>query len=102
MGAAMVKTKTPGIYKRGGRYVVTYKVNGRQRKESARTYEEARRLKSARVADRDRGELHEESRIRFRAYAEEWIERYQGRAGSFRESTREEYRRCLDQYAYPY
>jgi hypothetical protein len=33
-------------------------------------------LKRGREADRDRGEFQEQSRIKFRAYAEEWIERY--------------------------
>ena len=33
----MVKSKTPGVYKRGGRYVVLYGAGGRQVKDSART-----------------------------------------------------------------
>ena len=36
MMAAMEKTKTPGIFKRGSRYVVVYYAAGKQRKESAR------------------------------------------------------------------
>lgn len=103
MAAPMEKTRHPGIFKRGNRYVVVYKVDGRQRKESARTLDEARRLKAARTADRDRGELHEHSRIKFRAYAEEWIERYQGNGRrGFTQNTRDEYRRDLDRYAFPY
>jgi integrase len=99
----MERTNTPGIYKRGSRYVVVYKVDGRQRKESARTYAEARRLKSSREADRDRGDLHQQSRVKFREYAEEWVERHQGRGGrGFRDATRDEYRRALEQYAYPF
>ena len=43
MAARMEKTKTPGIFKRGGRYVFSYRVNGRQRWDSCRTLEEARR-----------------------------------------------------------
>jgi len=99
----MVKTKHPGIFKRGSRYVVTFKVDGRQRKESARTLDEARRLKSARMADRDRGEFQELSRVKFRDYAEEWIERYQGNGRrGFTEHTRDDYRRDLKRYAFPF
>src|SRR3954454_6983102 len=79
MAAPMVKTKYPGIYKRGSRYVVRYRVNGEHKSESARTLDEARRLQQARRTDIDRGEFHERSRVTFRAYADEWIDRYQGR-----------------------
>lgn len=104
MAAAMEKTKTPGIFRRGGRYVVVYRDHeGRQRKESARTYDEARKLKAARTADVARGEFAAISRDRFGEYALEWVERYQGtgRRG-FRESTREDYRARLTAFAVPY
>jgi integrase len=104
MAAKMERVKNhPGIYRRGSRYVVVYKVDGRQRKESARTLDEARRLKSARTTDRDRGEFQEQSRVPLREYAEEWIERYQGNGRrGFTENTRDEYRRDLKRYAYPF
>ncbi len=103
MGAPMVKTKTPGIFQRGSRYVVVYRVNGRQRKETVRTYDEARRLKRAREAARDAGEFQELSRVKFAVYAREWIERYHGTGSrGFREETRDEYRRDLERYAVPY
>lgn len=97
----LVRTKTPGVYRRGRSYVVIYRAGGRQRKEFARTLDEARRIKRERETDRDRGELQERTTITLRAYLEEWVERYrgQGRRG-FRESTREEYRRLLTRYAY--
>jgi hypothetical protein len=96
----MVKTKHPGIYKRGGRYVVIFYVDGKQRKEAARTLDEARKLKARREADVERGEFNERSRVTLHTYAREWIVRYQGRGRrGFREDTREEYRRMLDQYA---
>jgi len=63
MAAPLVKTRTPGIFKRGSRYVFSYRVNGRQRWESCRTLEEARRAKSARHTDIGRGEFEERSRI---------------------------------------
>lgn len=103
MAAPMEKTRHPGIFKRGSRYVVVYKVDGRQHKESARTLDEARRLKAARMADRDRGEFQELSRVKFRDYADEWIDRYQGNGRrGFTENTRDEYRRDLERYAFPF
>ena len=35
MAAKLEKTKTPGIFKRGSRYVFSYRVNGKQKWESA-------------------------------------------------------------------
>src|SRR5918997_1633656 len=102
MAAPMEKTRHAGIYKRGSRYVVTYRDGrGRPRKESSRTLGEAQRLKAARTADVARGEFHEQTRVRFRDYAEEWVERHHGRKG-FRESTRDDYRRDLRRYAFPF
>ena len=102
MSARMMKTRHPGIFKRGSRYIVVYYVAGRQKKESTRTLEEARKLKAARQADVARGEFQEATRLTFREYASEWVDRYQGRGRGFRESTRGEYRRLLENYAIPY
>lgn len=104
MAAKLEKTRHPGIYKRGGRYAVIFRDgDGRQRQLSARTLDEARKMKAARTADVARGEFHPASRDTFREYSEAWVERYQGtgRRG-FRESTREDYRRMLRDFAYPY
>jgi integrase len=50
-----------------------------------------------------RGEFQAESRRSFREYATEWVERYQGRGRpGFRESTRDDYRRLLNAYAFEY
>lgn len=104
MPATLKKTKSPGIYKRGSRYAVTYRDSeGRQRQESARTLDEARRIKAQRSAAVASGEHHTASRIKFRDYAEEWVKRYQGRGRrGFRESTRDDYRRDLRRYVLPY
>lgn len=59
----LVKTKTPGIYKRGKSYVVIYRAGGKQRKEFARTLDEARRIKRERETDRDRGEFQERTAV---------------------------------------
>jgi len=105
----LVKTKTPGVFRRiDGHgevvgYVAVIRVAGRQRKRNARTYEEARRIKRESETDRDRGELQERPTVAFLRYLGEWVERYrgQGRRG-FRENTRDEYRRLIDNYAQPY
>jgi len=97
----MEKTRHPGIYRRGSRYAFSYRHNGSQRWESFRTFDAARKAKRAREAARDTGELHEQSRVSFREFAEEWVERHYGRRG-FRESTRDDYRRDLRRYAFPF
>ena len=105
----LVKTKTPGVFKRvdgKGRtigYACVYRSGTRQRKRHARTYEEAKRIKRESETDRDRGELQERSAITLRRYLDEWVGRYrgQGRRG-FRETTREEYRRLIRAYAHPF
>lgn len=102
MPAKLEKTRTPGVYKRGGRYVVVYYAEGRQRRESAPNYEGARKLKAAREADVARGEFHEQSRTSLAEYALEWVDRYQGRGRGFRESTRDNYRSDLTRYAIPW
>ncbi len=105
----LVKTKTPGVFKRvdgDGQvvgYVSIFRAAGKQRKRYARTYDEARRAKREGETDRDRGELQERTTITFLRYLDEWVERYrgQGRRG-FREGTRDEYRRLIANYAHRY
>ena len=94
----LVKTKTPGIYRRGGRYVVVWKHRGRQHKQSFRTYSEAREAKGRRQS----GERRPQSRIGFEDYFRQWIEGYAGRTErGFSETTRVEYRRPIEQHALP-
>jgi integrase len=118
MAAPMEKTRTPGIFKRGGRYVVTFRdATGRQRKESAPTYDAARTLKRKRDQQSRDGETHTPKReqLTLAAYAcelygadlerEEGGEpekgRYQGRRGAVRDSTRADYRRDIEAYWLP-
>jgi integrase len=101
MAAPLERTRHPGIYKRGSRYVVVYRAGGKQRKESARTLDEARRLKAKRTSQVAEGEFHEQTRVTFQDYAREWVERYQGRGRrGFRESTRDDYGDLLNLYAF--
>jgi hypothetical protein len=60
----LVKTGTPGIYKRGGRYVVRY----RDRKRFARTLAEARDLRTQPGADLSRGESLARSTVGVRVF----------------------------------
>jgi len=99
--AAMVKTKTPGVFRRGSRYVVVYRVDGRQCKESARTLEEARALKRTREVARDRGELRQSSgTVTFRAACDEWL-RYIEHDRQRRHTTVRGYRNVVDVHLVP-
>ena len=63
----LTKTRTPGIYKRGDRFVVVYRDRfGKQRKAFASTLAEARDLKAQRRLNRAKGE---ESRTLVADYA---------------------------------
>jgi hypothetical protein len=96
MAAKLEKTRYPGIYRRGTRYVVIWKHRGKQHKESFRTLSEAREAKGK----RDAGEKRPKSRIRFGEYFAEWIENYAGRTSrGFLETTRPEYRRPIEAHA---
>jgi hypothetical protein len=96
----MAKTSHPGVYRRGSRWVAVYRIDGRQHKESARTFQEAREIKirrAARVAcDAAAPTLH--------GYALEWVDQYAGRGANdvINDRTRREYRRLLIKYAFAY
>jgi integrase len=78
--AVLETTKTPGVYRRGSRYVVRFRdPTGKQRKRFAATYKEALRLKSTLTADVHRGEFRATSKVTFADYAATWIATYQGR-----------------------
>jgi hypothetical protein len=47
----MERTETPGVYKRGSRWVATWWVNGKMRRKSAPTYEGACLLRAARMVE---------------------------------------------------
>ena len=65
MGAPFERTSVPGIYRRGGRYVVTFTDDaGTRRKRSAATMAEARVLRSELTAAVARGEYRAVARVR--------------------------------------
>lgn len=97
-GRTLERTQTPGIYRRGGRYVVIVRgPDGKQRKRAARTAAEARAIKASLTTDVARGEFRETSRTTFADYAPRWIESYPGRtAHGITAQTRESYRTYLE------
>jgi integrase len=98
MAAPLIKTKTPGVYRRGSRYVAVWEHRGRQHKEAFATYAEAREAKNKRQS----GDRRPTSRVSFTDYFAEWIESYAGRtARGFSETTRPEYRRPIENLALP-
>lgn len=103
MAAPFERTSTPGVYRRGSRYVVTYTdPSGRRRKRSAATLAEARLMKSALAADVARGEYRESSRARFETYARDWVRTYEGRTSrGIRPETIAEYERDLQLHVVP-
>jgi len=104
MAAKLERTSEKGIYKRGSRYAVIYRdPDGQQRQESARTLNDARRVKRQRSSSVDDGSYQPQQRQKFGVYAREWIARYQGNGRrGFTEDTRDEYRRDLERYAIPF
>jgi integrase len=102
MGAPLERTRHPGIYRRGSRWVVLYRFEGRQHKRSFRTLDQARRFKATVNADIARGEFQPESNMLLRDYATEWIERDAGRRRAMRDSTRADYRSALERFVLPY
>jgi hypothetical protein len=67
-------TRVPGVYRRGSRFVVVYRVEGRQRKQSADPSADARAIKLERDeearAQRRGPTLHE--------FSLSWLDRYVG------------------------
>src|SRR4051812_22450499 len=95
----MQRTRHPGIYRRGSRYVVVWRQRGRQHKEFHATFTEAREAKGRRAA----GDRRPASREPFEDYASRWLATYRGRtARGLSERTRRTYRRDVERWAIPY
>lgn len=94
MAAGMEKTRHPGIYKRGGRYVVVWTHKGRQHKSFHRTLTEAREAQGDR---RQLGGRTPTSRASFAEYARDWLDNYGGRTSrGIGELTMRDYRRSIE------
>jgi hypothetical protein len=89
-----------GGHQRGSRWVAIYRVDGRQRKEFAATFREAREIKIRRTAE----EAGRRAGPTLHAYALQWVDHYAGRGANdvINDRTRREYRRLLITYALAY
>lgn len=103
MAAKMERTDVPGVFRRGSRYVYSYRHRGKQRWGTAATKADAKRAKRNAETDIERGEHRDASPVRFADHARRWIDAYQGRTNrGFKEKTRTAYRAALENYAIPY
>jgi hypothetical protein len=116
-GAKLEKTRWPGIYRRGEKYVFEWTdAQGKRRRGTANSREDASARKAAEEANASRGDLGEvgtRTRATFASYALELFGatldpdnrerrgRYAGRRGAIRDSTREDYRRHIERYWLP-
>jgi integrase len=87
------------VYRRGSTYIAVYRREGRQHKESAATFAEARAIKLTRDAEtrslRHGPTLHD--------YVLSWVDRYAGSSrDAVRHRTREEYHRLLVTFSLAY
>jgi hypothetical protein len=92
-------TEVPRVYRRGSKFVVIYRTEGRQRKQSVDTLAEARAIK----IERD-GEARVPRRgPTLHGFSLSWLDRYAGSGhDSVRANTRREYRRLLVNFALTY
>ena len=99
MAAKLERTRHPGIYRRGGRYVVVWQHRGRQHKSFHGSLAEAREAKGR----RDSGDRRPSARASFDLYARRWLDTYRGRTSrGLSERTRRAYRADMEQWALPY
>jgi integrase len=94
----------PGFYRRGRRVYFRFKDRrGRNRWDSGATLKEAQRKKIERELEVERGDYRDGSRQTFESYARSWIDTYAGRTSrGVTETTRDDYRRRLEQDAIPF
>jgi hypothetical protein len=97
MSAPMIRTNTPGIFRRGSRYVYTWRdQNGKLRRRSAATMAEAKARRGVELDRVRRGERVADTSVTFVDYAKRWIEGYTGRTvRGINDDTRADYRKAL-------
>lgn len=97
--AVLIPTSTPGIYTRGGSYVVVWRHRGKQHKSFHNTLAEAREAKGGRQS----GNRKPATKAPFEEYVKGWLESYQGRTTrGLDEGTRDSYRRVMELHAIPF
>src|SRR4051794_17177020 len=101
MAAKMERTKYPGIYTRGSRFVVIWRDDrGKQHNKSHPTITDAKKFQG--VVRQD-GHKSAPARDSFESYALAWVESYTGRTSKgFSEHARTDYTRALKAYAIPF
>lgn len=100
--AKMETTKTPGVFKRGRRYTITYRdAEGKQRKESAPTYKEACALRVTRLHEVSRGESSLGRQTTLGDLVEDWYRDFSSAAYGVRERTVRDYRSQMTRYVLP-
>lgn len=98
----LVRTATPGIFRRDNRYVVVVRHNGRQVKRFARTLAEARTIRATLTADVARGEFRAASKLTLAEYAATWLDTYTGRTSrGLRPQTLAAYRGSIERDVLP-
>jgi integrase len=88
------------VYRKGARFVATFRYRGKQRKKSFRTLTEAKNFKAkAHLGDAPQAS----SRMLFTTYADSWLDGYSGRTrNGLRQSTRDSYRDIVDRVIIPF
>ncbi len=98
--AKMVKTRHPGIYKRGSRYIVTWRHRGVQHKESCENMATALEVQGERRKPESRAVT---SRQWFEDYATAWLDSFTGRtARGIASTSLSDYKRSMETYAIPF
>jgi hypothetical protein len=98
--STLAKTKTPGVYRRGKKYVYAYRIRGVAALEDRRHLRRSPPRQARRRASAANCAI---SRVSFGDYAREWIVNYQGRTSNgFRGSTRRAYTQMLEARIIPY
>jgi site-specific recombinase XerD len=89
----MERTRIPGVYARGSRYVAAYRdPDGIQRKKAFRTQGEAAAFKKQQEVAIHEGTYQAPSTITLHAYVDEWLPAYD----QIRENTRDDYQTGVD------
>ena len=97
--ATMERTRYPGIFRRGNRYVVVWVHKGVQHKSFHATIAEAREAKGKRAG----GDRAPSTKATFEDYALAWLDTYRGRTSrGLDDSTRKAYRDSIERFAIPH
>jgi integrase len=99
----LVKTNTPGIYRRGASHVVVYRDrDGRQKKQTLATATAARAFKATVTADKSRGDFVAPTRTTLAEYYADWLPRYGGRTTrGIRTQTKAGYADVMERHVLP-